>query len=48
MTRLIMEIQKEDPEIRSVMYFANDPRIVDFLNTTVKKKDEYFSCKPAF
>jgi len=41
--RLVLEIQKKDPEIRSAIYFANDPHIVDFLKDYCKEKRWVFS-----
>ena len=40
--RLILEIHKKDPEIRAAIDFANDPKIIDFLKSTVQKKGGYF------
>jgi thiamine-phosphate diphosphorylase len=41
--RLILEIQKKDPEIGAAIDFANDPKIVDFLKNYCKEKGWIFS-----
>jgi len=38
MAHLILEIRKEDPEIRCAIDFANSPEIVDFLKDYCKEK----------
>jgi len=43
MAHLLLEIRKKDPEIRSIIDFANNPDIADFLKTYCKKKGWDFS-----
>jgi hydroxymethylpyrimidine/phosphomethylpyrimidine kinase len=43
MAHLILEIRKQDPEIRSAIDFANSPQIADFLKDYCKEKGWIFS-----
>lgn len=43
MARVLLEIRKKDPEIRSIIDFANSSEIADFLKTYCKEKRWDFS-----
>jgi thiamine-phosphate diphosphorylase len=43
MAHLLLEIQKKDSEIRSIIDFANDPDITEFLKAYCKEKGWNFS-----
>lgn len=43
MAHLVLEIQKKDSEIRSIIDFANNPEIAEFLQTYCKEKGWDFS-----
>lgn len=43
MARLLLEIRKKDCEIRSIIDFANNPEIAEFLKTYCKEKGWDFS-----
>lgn len=43
MAHVLLEIRKKDPEIRSIIDFANNPEIVDFLKAYCKENGWDFS-----
>ncbi|RXA19896.1 phosphomethylpyrimidine kinase [Methanosarcina sp. MSH10X1] len=43
MAHLLLEIRRKDPEIRSIIDFANNPEIAEFLKAYCKKKGWDFS-----
>lgn len=43
MAHLLLEIRRKDPEVRSIIDFANNPEIANFLKTYCKEKGWDFS-----